>query len=299
MGDRLKGKVAVVTGAGRGIGRAEALALAAQGARIIVNDLGVEKDGSGSSSSPADEVVEEIKKMGGNAVANYDNVATPEGGEAIIKSAVDNAGRLDILVNNAGNYRAKMIFKMTPEDWDLILKVHLYGHFYCTRPACALFRQQRGGRIINTTSEAWLGQVSVANYCAAKAGIVGLTRAVARDMGKYGVTCNCVAPRAPTRMTAGLDLKKSSGLSSVADVLSKIKPEDLGPLIVYLASDESADINGKVFYAYGGTIALFSEPEPVKTIYKEGRWNLEELVSVMPQTLGKDLVNPAPAQKPK
>ena len=159
MAKRLGGKVAVVTGAGRGIGRAEALALAAEGAKVVVNDLGGAGNGTGASTSPADEVVEEIRKLSGEAVANYDSVATPEGGENIIKTAIDNFGRIDILVNNAGILRDRMIFNMSPEEWDLVIKVHLYGHFHCTKPACVYFRQQRGGRIINTSSTAGLGNM--------------------------------------------------------------------------------------------------------------------------------------------
>ncbi|MBM3150540.1 MAG: SDR family NAD(P)-dependent oxidoreductase, partial [Chloroflexi bacterium] len=198
MSKRLAGKVAVVTGSGRGIGRAEALALAAEGAKVIVNDLGSASDGSGTSHSPADEVVAEIKKLGSDAVANYDSVATPEGGENIIKTAIDKFGRLDILVNNAGILRDRMVFNMSEEEWDLVMKVHLYGTFHCTKPACVIFRQQRSGRIINTSSIAGLGNMGQANYSAAKEGIVGFTRTVARDMGKYGVTCNAIRPNAGT-----------------------------------------------------------------------------------------------------
>ena len=185
MGDRLKDRVAIVTGAGRGIGRGEALALASEGAKIVVNDLGGAADGTGGEASPADEVVEEIKKMGGEAVANYDSVATTQGGENIVKTAVDAFGKLDILVNNAGILRDVMVFNMTEEQWDIIMKVHLYGHFNTIRPACVLFRQQRSGRIINTSSTAGLGGTfGQANYGAAKEGIVGLTRKVAQDMGR-------------------------------------------------------------------------------------------------------------------
>ncbi|MFQ5925792.1 MAG: SDR family NAD(P)-dependent oxidoreductase, partial [Dehalococcoidia bacterium] len=207
MGDRLKGKVAVVTGAGRGIGRAEALLLAEEGAKVVVNDLGGAPDGSGEATSPADEVVKEIKDRRGEAVANYDSVATPEGGENIIKTAIDTFGRLDILINNAGILRDRMVFNMSPEEWDAVIKVHLYGHFNCTRPACVIFRQQRSGRIINTSSEAGLGNMGQANYSAAKEGIVGFTRTVARDMGRYGVTCNAIRPIAATRLTVTPELQ--------------------------------------------------------------------------------------------
>ena len=296
MGNRLEGKVAIVTGAGGGIGRAHAMILAAQGASVIVNDLGAGLDGSGVSRSSAEQVVAEIKNLGGEAIANGDNVATPDGGEAIINSAIDSFGRLDILVNNAGNYRPRMIFNMSFEDWDSVIKVHLYGHFNCIKAASKLFRAQRSGRIINTASEAWLGEAAVANYGAAKAGIVGLTSVVARDLGKYGVTCNCLCPRAATRMTATLSFDKSNDRASLGNTLESYEPEDIGPLVVYLASDAAAAVNGRVFLTYGGTVALFSDPEPIKSIHKAGRWEVDELCDVMEKTLASELVNPAPAQ---
>ncbi|HIE17809.1 MAG TPA: SDR family oxidoreductase [Dehalococcoidia bacterium] len=310
MAKRLDGKVAVVTGAGRGIGRAEALALAVEGAKVVVNDLGGAGNGTGASTSPADEVVEEIKRLGGKAVANYDSVATPEGGENIIKAAIDNFGRIDILVNNAGILRDRMIFNMTPEEWDLVIKVHLYGHFYCTRPACVYFRQQRSGRIINTSSTAGLGNMGQANYSAAKEGIVGFTRTVARDMGRYGVTCNAIRPNAGTRLTLTPELKaawekaKAQGLrpatgSVTIDELEKMTPEMIAPLVVYLASDEAANINGCTFWIGGGRIGIYSEPEIRTSIIKDGTWTLEELVDVIPRTLARGLVNPSPPQPPK
>ena len=178
MGERLQGKVAIVTGAGRGIGRGEALALASEGAKVVVNDLGGDSHGGGADQSPADAVVEEIRTAGGEATPNHDSVATAEGGQSIVQTAIDAYDRLDILVNNAGILRDRMIFNMSEEEFDQVMKVHLYGHFHTIRPACAIFREQRGGRIINTSSVAGLlgftfGQ---ANYGAAKEGIVGLTR---------------------------------------------------------------------------------------------------------------------------
>ena len=167
MSNRLAGKVAIVTGAGRGIGRAEALALASEGAKMVANDFGGSSDGTGSDLGPADDVVAEIKAIGGEAVANYDNVATVEGGESIVKTAIDAFGKLDILVNNAGILRDRMVFNMTPEEWDAVIKVHLYGHFNTIRPACIIFRQQRSGRIINTSSSSGLGSRGQANYSAA------------------------------------------------------------------------------------------------------------------------------------
>lgn len=307
MAKRLEGKAAVVTGAGRGIGRGEALALAAEGAKVVVNDLGGAGDGTGTSKAPAEEVVQEIKKLGGEAVANYDSVATPEGGENIIKAAIDNFGRIDILVNNAGILRDRMIFNMSEEEWDLVMKVHLYGHFHCTKPACACFRQQRSGRIINTSSTAGLGNMGQANYSAAKEGIVGFTRTVARDMGKYGVTCNAIRPNAGTRLTLTPELKaawekaKAQGLRPVTgsitlDEVEQMTPEMIAPLVVYLATDEAANINGYTFWVGGGRIGIYSEPEVRSSIIKDGIWTVSELIDIMPRTLARGLVNPASPQ---
>ncbi|QLC27033.1 SDR family oxidoreductase [Parasphingopyxis algicola] len=294
---RLSGKVAIVTGAGRGIGRAHALALAAEGAKVVVNDYGGELDGQGGSMSPAETVVSEIASSGGEAVANFDDVVSPDGGQSIVDTALEAFGRIDVLVNNAGNYRPKMIFNMPFDDWDAVVKVHLYGHFNCIRAVSGIFREQRSGRIINTASEAWLGEAAVSNYGAAKAGIVGLTRVVARDLGKYGVTCNCICPRASTRMTEGLAFDQSAEREGLSDVLSKLEPEDVSPLVAYLATEGAKDINGQVFLASGGLIALFSEPRPIKTIAKDGRWTVDEISRLVPQTLAAELENPAPAKE--
>jgi len=305
MGKRLAGKVAVVTGSGRGIGRAEALALAAEGAKVVVNDLGSASDGSGASHSPADEVVAEIKKLGNDAVANYDSVATPEGGENIIKTAIDKFGRLDILVNNAGILRDRMVFNMSEEEWELVMKVHLYGTFHCTKPACVIFRQQKSGRIINTSSIAGLGNMGQANYSAAKEGIVGFTRTVARDMGKYGVTCNAIRPNAGTRMTLSPELKaawekqKATGAAtgidgSIVEMLEKATPDMIAPLVVYLATDEAANVNGYTFFVGGGVIGIYSEPQVTTQIEKPGVWTLDELLDIMPKKITAGQVNPAP-----
>ena len=303
MGDRLKGKVAVVTGAGRGIGRGEALALASEGAKVVVNDLGGLGDGSEFSTSPADEVVAKIKKLGGEAVANYESVATAQGGENIVKTAVDVFGKLDILVNNAGILRDRMIYNMSDEEWDIVIKVHIYGHFYTTRAACALFRQQRSGRIINTSSEAGLGiTFGQANYGAAKEGIIGFTRQVANDMGRYGVTCNAIRPNAGTRLTLSDELKaawKKAGKEDIIRAAEQAKPEDIAPLVVWLVSDDAANVNGRTFYVETGTVALYSEPVREKHLLKVGGWTIDELFNFMPTTLAADLVNPSPPQPPK
>lgn len=300
MSKRLEGRVAIVTGSGRGIGRAEALMLAAEGAKVIINDLGGASDGTGTSSSPADEVVAEIKKMGGAAAANYNSVATPEGGDAIIKSALDTFGRLDILVNNAGILRDRIIFNMTNEEWDVIMKVHLYGTFYCTRAACVVFRQQRYGRIINTSSNSGLGNLGQANYSAAKEAIVGFTRTVARDMGKYNVTCNAIRPFAGTRMTLTPEMRVAYERKGKMEVIHQIeasKPEDIAPIVAYLASEEAGGVNGATFTIRHGELGIFPDPLPVRTIFKDGTFTVDEIARIFPNTLGKGLINPAPPEE--
>jgi NAD(P)-dependent dehydrogenase (short-subunit alcohol dehydrogenase family) len=305
MADRLKDKVAVVTGSGRGIGRAIVMALAEEGAKVVVNNPTAEK---------ADEVVDEIKAKGGVAIPNYDSVATYEGGTNIINAAVDSYGKIDILVNNAGVLRDRMIFNMTPEEWDIVIKVHLYGAFNCGQPASKLMRQQRSGRIINIISGVGVaGGSGQANYGAAKAGMAGFTRVCARDLGRYGITVNAVHPSAATRMTLSdtvLDSRKVRAERGVAGSAAvsrddaraereALMPEDAAPIVVYLASDAAAHINGQLFAARGGIVALYSHPAQVKTIYKEGRWTLDELLAMIPTTLTAGLVNPAPPQPPK
>ncbi|TET40010.1 MAG: SDR family oxidoreductase [Dehalococcoidia bacterium] len=313
MGEALKGKAAVVTGSGRGIGRAIALALAAEGAKVIVNDPGVALDGTEADKAVADEVVEEIRRMGGEAVANYDSVSSMEGGERIIKTAVDNFGRLDILVNCAGILRDRMIWNMTEEEWDAVINTHLKGHFACTKAACLVMRQQRSGRIINITSTSGLhGNAGQANYSCAKAGVTGFTKSCALALGRYGITVNAVCPAAATRMTATIpsdrlrQLMAQRGAQFPEDTpmeeLYKMMlgdPEDVPPIIVYLASDEAANINGQIFGASGGRISLYAPWTEAKTITKEGRWSIEELRETVPKTLAEGLVNPVPPQPPK
>ena len=299
MADRLKDKVAIVTGAGGGIGRGEALALASEGAKVVVNDLGGAVDGSGASKQAADVVVDEIKKAGGEAVANYDSVATPEGGENIIKTAIDNFGKLDILVNNAGILRDRMVFNMTDEEWDIVMKVHLYGHFYTSRGACVLFRQQRSGRIINTSSVAGLGvTVGQPNYGAAKEGIVGFTRQLAVAMGRYGVTCNAIRPNAGTRLTLSDEMRRTWPPAAI-EALEQMRPEDVAPLVVWLASDAATNVNGRTFFVQSGLIALYSEPVQEKAICKVGGFTIDEIFQFMPTTVTAGVVNPYPPQAPK
>jgi NAD(P)-dependent dehydrogenase (short-subunit alcohol dehydrogenase family) len=293
----LKDRVAVVTGAGRGIGRAEALALAAQGAKVVVNDLrGGAHDAS--TTTPADEVVEEIRSKGGIAAASYDSVATPEGAEKIIRTAVDNFGRIDILVNNAGILRDHLVFRMSPEDWDAVIKVHLYGTFYCTRYATPYMVRQRYGRLINTSSEAGLGNPGQANYSAAKEGIVGFTRSVAREVGRFGITCNVIRPRAATSMTMRPELIaawEKAGRHDLIKETQAMTPEGVAPLVVFLASEPADSINGCTFLVYRGFVGLYDEPVAREKLSKEGGdWTPEELVDAIPRTIGKGRVRELP-----
>ena len=291
----LEGKVAVITGAGRGIGRAIAIQMAEEGAEVVVNDPGVGPDGAGHDDGPADQVVAEIAANGLTAVANYDSVATMAGGESIIKTALDSFGRIDILVNNAGILRDRMIFNMSEQEWDDVIAVHLKGHFACTKPASVLMRQQRCGRIINFTSESGLwGNAGQANYGAAKSGIAGLTRVVARDMGRYGVTCNAIAPRAWTRLTATIPQQRPGAAGAPrSPALEELPPECVSPMVCYLASDHAWNINGQIFHVYAGTIALLHHPLPSRTVFKNGMWTLDELSRTVP-TMLEGSRNPAP-----
>jgi 3-oxoacyl-[acyl-carrier protein] reductase len=308
MGELLKGKVAVVTGAGNGLGRAEAIAMAAQGAKVVVNDLGTTTDGKGTDKVPAERVVNEIKKAGGVAVPSYASVGTPEGAESIIKAAVDSFGRLDILVNNAGFNRDRMIYNIPDEDWNAVIAVNLSGTFYCTRAACRIMKQQNYGRIISTSSHAGLGNMGQSIYSAAKEGIVGLTRTVARDMQRYGVTCNVIRPVSGTRgfieMVQGKGLREAwikmwgAELAErrLKQMLELNQPEDVANLVVYLASEKADNVNGCVFEVWHGHVGIYMDPPPVEQVlWKEGRWTPEELVETMPSTLTKDKVHDLPA----
>lgn len=303
---RLEGRTAIVTGAGRGIGRGVAMLLAKEGANVVVNDFGVNVDGSAPSSGPAAEVAEEIKAAGGKAVPNFDTVATVEGGEALVKTAIDNFGRLDILINVAGILRDRMIFNMSEQEWDDVIAVHLKGHFCTTKPASILMRQQRYGRIINFSSISGLGGLpGQANYGAAKAGIAGFTRVVARDLGRYGVTCNAIAPGASTRMTATVpqntgQLRARAGTAPApqarreSSVPPMREPEYVAPMTVFLACDEAWNINGKVFYVAGGRVSLAHEETPMRQVIKNGMWTIDELREMVPSQLMYGMQNPAP-----
>jgi NAD(P)-dependent dehydrogenase (short-subunit alcohol dehydrogenase family) len=307
VGDMVRGKVAVVTGAGRGIGRGVALELADQGAKVVVNDYGVSLDGREPTSEPANAVVAEIRAAGGDAVASADSVAEYASAAKIIDAAVQQFGRIDILVTCAGFLRDRMIFNMSEEEFDAVVGVHLKGTFNCIRHAAPFMREQRGGRIITFSSGSGLfGNPGQANYGSAKAGISGLTKVVARDLGKYGVTANGICPVAATRMTMteatlkAREIRKQQGIvreESALRQLENLKPEDVAPMVAFLASDFAANVNGQFFLCAGTSYSLLSLPRAEKTIYKEGRWTLDELDELVPATLAEGLKNPAPRKQ--
>ena len=285
----LKDKVAVVTGAGRGIGREIALLMARAGAKVVVNDYGVKEDGSGATSGPAEEVVQEIKKRGGQAAANGDSVATMAGGASIVQTALDHFGQVDIVVNNAGILRDRMIFNMTEEEWDAVINTHLKGSFAVTRAVVPHFREQKWGRVINMTSTSGLvGNVGQANYAAAKLGIVGLTKVVALDMARYNVTANCISPFAWTRMIGTIPTETEAQRQRV-EKLKKLSPAHIAPLAVYLASEGAKDISGQVFGVRGKEIMLFNQMRPVRAIHHADGWTPERIAELFPGTLGNHL----------
>jgi NAD(P)-dependent dehydrogenase (short-subunit alcohol dehydrogenase family) len=286
----LEGKVAVVTGAGRGIGREIAVMMAGAGARVVVNDVGGREDGTGSDATPAQEVVTAIRAAGSEAVVSADSVASMAGGQRIVETAVDHFGRVDVVVNNAGIVRDRMIFNMTEEEWDTVIAVHLKGSFAVTRAAAPRFREQRSGRFINMTSTSGLvGNVGQANYAAAKMGIFGLTRVTALDMARYNVTANCISPFAWTRLIGTIPVETPDQKARVAK-LEKVSPRDIAPLAVYLASDDARGISGQVFGVRGKEIFVSSQPRPVRSIHHAEGWTPERLQDVFAGTLGHHLV---------
>jgi len=274
---KLDGKVAIVTGAGRGIGREIALLMAREGAKVVVNDLGGGADGRGNDVKVADQVVQEIREAGGEAVANYDSVAEFENGQKMVQQALDTFGRLDIVVNNAGILRDRMIFNMSEEEWDAVIAVHLKGSFNLTRAAAPIFKQQKSGRFINFTSTSGLiGNIGQANYGAAKMGIVGLTKITALDMARYNVTANAIAPFAWSRLIGTIPTETEEQKRRV-EKLQQMSPAHIAPVVAFLASDEAADVTGQIFGVRGKEIILFSQPRPIRSAYSAEGWTVESI----------------------
>jgi NAD(P)-dependent dehydrogenase (short-subunit alcohol dehydrogenase family) len=293
---KLDGRVAVVTGAGRGIGRGVAKLLAAQGAAVVVNDVGVTVSGEKEALSPADEVVKEIKAGGGRAVVNRDDIATVAGGENLVHQAIKEFGQLDILVNVAGILRDRMIFNMSEQEWDEVIRVHLKGHYCTIRPASAHMRERKYGRIINFSSNSALGSPGQPNYAAAKAGILGLTYSCANALAKYNITTNAIMPGAATRMTDTIPAGRMPGATGLpASQTAEGTPRDpanVAPIVVFLASEEAGYVNGQCFGASGYRIMRYCHIVPEKIIYNTGPWDVDRLFEIFKGTLGADLQLP-------
>ena len=299
----LKGKAAVVTGGGRGIGKAIAKKLAEEGASVIVNDIGCEIDGSGHSKDPANSTVEEINSKKGSAKADYNNVSIMSEAENCIKNCIDSFGKIDILINSAGIANNRLIFQMSQKDFDSVIDNNLKGMFAPTKFAAILFRQQRSGRVVNLTSDAGLGEIGKSNNAAASEGIIGLTRTTATDLGKYGVTANAISPIAKTRlhsgtvesylsselMTTNSDDKAGIGISDPSldwNPTTEDGPENVASLAVCLSTEYLPNVNGYVFGVNGGSIYVYSNPTPDKKIYKAGVFEMEEMEQLVPKTFG-------------
>jgi NAD(P)-dependent dehydrogenase (short-subunit alcohol dehydrogenase family) len=318
MGNRLEGRVAVVTGAGRGIGRGVAMMLAEEGAKVVVADFGGNLDGSGGEQSPADEVVEEIRKAGGQAISNYGDVSTFEGGASMVNAAVDEWGRLDILCHVAGILRDRMVFNMTEEEWDAVLAVHLKGAFNTVRHAVKPMLEQRYGRILIFSSGSGLGSSGQANYSAAKEGMVGFTRALARELGPYGIAANSIYPGGATRMTASVppaasQLRAAAGIGANRPAQGEAQrqtqqqtpdgtprdPLNNAPTVTWLCTEAGGAISGQVIGSSGWQASRYSMRQVTRSISHPTRWSVDELAEVVPEHLISGLTNPAPYVPPK
>ena len=294
----LDGKVAVITGAGRGIGREEALLLAKHGAKVVVNDLGGHFDGTGQSRSPAEDVVKEIRTAGGEAVANYESVTDFKAAKRIVECAVDNFGKLSIVVNNAGILRDRMIFNMSEEDWDAVVAVHLKGSFNVARHAAAYWREQHkagnvlNGRLINTSSDSGLlGNAGQSNYGAAKAAVAAMAIIVDREMSRYGVTANAIAPVARTRLTVDATPQTAAGMATAkAGEWDAFTPAHVAPLVAWLSSDDAKDVHGEVFRVGMGTVWLMQGWHTAGKVAKKGAmWEPAELGARLKEELAKGI----------
>ena len=279
---RLNDKVAIITGAGRGIGKEICLYLAKEGAKIVVNDLGGDRDGSGGGKI-ADEVVNEIKELGSEAVANYDSVGTVEGGNNIFNSAMDTFGQADILVNNAGILRDRTLYNMEESDWDIIMEVHLKGHYNCTRPLVRYIRDTNRSdcRIINMSSVSGLfGNFGQVNYGAAKEGIAGFTRSLALEVAKYNCTVNTISPGAATRLT--IDLIEAAGRKYDENDWTQ-GPEQIAPVVAWLCTDAAKEVTSQIIHSQGGILGIMQQPAIIKSFTTDDMWSLDQLDSLIPE----------------
>ena len=271
----LGGKVVVVTGAGGSIGRDIALVAGAHGAKVVVNDIGASLDGHGHDKGPAERVAEEIRKAGGTAVANVDSVADPEGGQGIVRTAIDTFGRLDGIVNNAGILRDAFFHKISDEQGDCVLKVHLYGSYNVSRTAAPFFKEQQGGSLVHMTSTSGLiGNLAQANYSAAKLGIVALSKSIALDLQRFGVRSNCVAPFAWSRMISSIKVDSPEQQERVAR-LQQMTPAKVAPLAFYLLSDRAEAVTGQIFCVRNNEIFLFGQPRPIRSVQRQDGWTAD------------------------
>ena len=275
----LAGKVLVVTGAGGGIGRDIALAMARAGARVVINDIGASVAGEGSDAGPAQRVVDEIRAAGGEAVANTDSVSDARAAGLIVTSALDTFGRIDGVVNNAGILRDRFFHKMSDEEWDSVIKVHLYGTYYVSRAAAPHFKEQESGVFVHMTSTSGLiGNFGQANYSAAKLGVVALSKSIALDMRKFNVRSNCIAPFAWSRMIDAIPTETDAEKARVAR-MKQMTPAKIAPLAVCLASDSAADTNGQIFSVRNNEIFLISQPRPIRSVHRSEGWTPEMVAS--------------------
>jgi len=273
----MEGKVAIVTGAGGGIGRDIALLMASHGAKVVINDIGASLSGEGRDTGPAQQVVEEIEAQGGDAVASTDSVSDAREAARIVELALDRFGRLDCVVNNAGILRDRFFHKMSEEEWDAVLKVHLYGSFYVSRAAVEPFKAQGSGSFVHMTSTSGLiGNLAQANYSAAKLGIAGLSKSIALDLQKFNVRSNCIAPFAWSRMISSIKVDTPEQEARVAKI-RQMTPAKIAPLAVYLASDAARDVNGQIFAVRNNEIFLMSQPRPVRSVHRGEGWTPESI----------------------
>jgi len=280
MKAELTGKVAIVTGGAGAIGRGVVLGLAAAGAKVVVNDLGVSLSGEGGGASPAQAVVDEVRAAGGEAMVNTDSVSSWSGAQQIVAAAMENYGRVDIVVNNAGNLRDRMFFRMNEEEWRAVIDVHLHGTFFVSRAAAPHFKDQQSGAYVHMTSTSGLiGNLGQSNYAAAKLGVVALSKSIALDMQRFGVRSNCIAPFAWSRMTDSLPTETEEQRARVAK-FQKMEAIKIAPMAVFLASDAACDVNGQVFAVRANEIMLMSQPRPVRSVHMNEGWSAQSIAEV-------------------